>query len=124
MTVAFDEFEEIDKLPVKPAGRKAEPSRYAPLIKELAESGKARKSKPISDVVPDNAKTSPAGELERELRRAGRQVGAKVSIRKSPPNAAGAIYVSFSAVFDGERAENGTAPEDVSPPEQRTRKVK
>ena len=110
------DFEKIEKLPVKPAGRTSTPSEYQDVIRELAASnGGALKSKPISD--DDSDGPSDAQLLERELRRAGRQVGAKVFVRKSRPNASGMVYVSFSAEPDPERPSNGDSPEDDVPPD-------
>ena len=115
------EFEEIERLPVKPAGRTANPSEYQDVIRKLVGTGRALKSKAISDVKPADDKPSDAQVLERELRRAGRQVGAKVYIRKSRPNASGLVFVSFSAEADPERADNGDVPVDDVPPEETRR---
>lgn len=110
------DFEKIDKLPVKPAGRTSTPSQYQDVIRNLMENGGALKSKPVSNV-PDGDKPSPAVALERELRRAGRQVGAKVYIRKSAENAQGQLYISFSAELDPDRPVNGDSPADEVPPD-------
>lgn len=120
------DFTQIDKLPTKPAGRKSEPSEYQELIRELAGNGEARKSPAISDIKnrvsdgKDGTKEGPSDAelLERELRRAGRQVGAKVYIRKSRKNAKGLVFVSFNAEPDPEKVSNGDSPEDADiPPE-------
>lgn len=111
------DFDKIDKLPVKPAGRTSTPSEYQDVIRNLMENGGALKSKAISNIA-DGDKPSPAVALERELRRAGRQVGAKVFIRKSAENSQGMLYISFSAEVDPERPANGDSPADDVPPEE------
>ena len=123
MTVDAGAFSKIDALPSKPAARRSEPSVYLPMITEIMESGEARKSPPVSDVA-NGDKASDAALLDRELRRAGRQAGAKVDIRKAKPNSKGMVYVSFTAEPDPERVANGDAPADDVPPEEEVRRPK
>lgn len=112
------DFDAIDNLPVKPAGRTSTPSEYQDVIRKLMENGGALRSKPVSNTAGTDGKPSEAVALERELRRAGRQVGAKVFIRKSAENAQGMLYVSFSAKADPDRPVNGDSPADDVPPDE------
>lgn len=80
-----DDFAPIKVLPRKPAGRNSPPSKFTPLLKSLAETGEGRATKkPLDSRKPSNGGASQVEAMERELRRAARQNGLKINIRRTP----------------------------------------
>lgn len=82
-TMSDNDFADAKSMPKKPAGRNSPPSVFAPMLKALLENGKVKTTKkPYDNRKPAGGGPSAVDQMERELRRAARQVGGKISIRK------------------------------------------
>ncbi len=79
-----DDFGTIDDLPRKPAGRNSPPSRFGPLLTGMLASGERKRTKkPLDNRKPPAGGPSAVEQMERELRRAAKQLSAKIIIRKT-----------------------------------------
>lgn len=111
-----EDFADVDGLPRKPAGRNSPPSKFAPLLKSLLASGKSKTTKrSYSTRKPAGGGTSDSDQMERELRRAARQVGGKISIRKTDDDeSAGTVFLSFRmSPEEAKAAKPAATPEDA-----------
>lgn len=96
-TMSDDDFADTKSMPKKPAGRNSPPSKFAPMLRELMANGKVKSTKrPLDSRKPAGGGASQVEQMERELRRAARQIGGKVSIRKINNDDNGGMTLSFN----------------------------